>query len=84
MVTVVTWMCIQGCGPSCSRSTSALPSCSSGTTSTGAFLHLDLGTSWENNQPPVAGMLREGLPADLWLLAGGMAFGLLVGVSAGA
>ena len=28
-------------------------------------------------------MLREGLPADLWLLAGGMAFGLLFGLAAG-
>jgi peptide/nickel transport system permease protein len=48
-----------------------------------AFVPFDLGTSWEDSQPPVAGMLREGLPADLWLLAGGMAFGLLLGVVAG-
>src|SRR4051812_48095303 len=48
-----------------------------------AFLHLDLGTSWEGSNPPVADVLREGLPADLWLLAGGMAFGLLTGLAAG-
>ena len=49
-----------------------------------AFLHFDLGNSWDNNQPPVAGLLREGLPADLWLLAGGLAFGIVVGISVGA
>jgi peptide/nickel transport system permease protein len=49
-----------------------------------AFLHFDLGNSWENNQPAVAGMLREGLPADLFLLFGGLAFGLALGVVAGA
>ena len=49
-----------------------------------AFLHFDLGNSWEDNRPAVAGMLREGIVADLWLLAGGLAFGLAVGVAAGA
>jgi peptide/nickel transport system permease protein len=48
-----------------------------------AFLHFDLGNSWQGSQPPVAGMLRQGLPADLWLLGGGMAFGLLTGLAAG-
>jgi len=49
-----------------------------------AFLHFDLGTSWERGQRPVAETLRKGLPADLVLLAGGMVFGLLAGVAAGA
>src|SRR3954447_36288 len=49
-----------------------------------AFLHLDLGHSWENNQPAVADTLRQGLPADVWLLAGGLAFGLALGLAAGA
>ena len=49
-----------------------------------AFLHFDLGHSWERNQPAVADMLRQGLPADLWLLFGGLAFGILTGVTAGA
>jgi peptide/nickel transport system permease protein len=35
------------------------------------------------HNPPVADLLREGLPADLWLLGGGMAFGLGLGVAAG-
>ncbi len=49
-----------------------------------AFLHFDLGNSWEDQGAPVAGMLREGLPADLWLLGGGLAFGLVTGIAAGA
>jgi peptide/nickel transport system permease protein len=84
MVTVVTWICIHGLRPEAfaydQRSTLA----QLWDYLTSAFLHFELGNSWENNQPPVAGMLREGIPADLWLLAGGMAFGLLVGLSAGA
>ena len=84
MVTVVTWICIHALRPEAfaydQRSTLA----QLWDYLTSAFLHFELGNSWENNQPPVAGMLREGIPADLWLLAGGMAFGLLVGLSAGA
>ena len=49
-----------------------------------AFLHFDLGNSWEDNRPPVAGMLREGIVADLWLLAGGLVFGIATGTAAGA
>jgi peptide/nickel transport system permease protein len=84
MVTVVTWICIHGLRPEAfaydERSTPA----QLWDYLTSAFLHFELGNSWQNNRPPVAGMLREGLPADLWLLAGGMAFGLLAGLSAGA
>jgi peptide/nickel transport system permease protein len=49
-----------------------------------AFLHFDLGNSWEGSRPAVADMVRSGLPADLWLVALGLAFGLLVGMTAGA
>jgi peptide/nickel transport system permease protein len=49
-----------------------------------AFLHFDLGNSWEGSRPEVADMVKEGLPADLWLLAGGLAFGLVAGMAAGA
>src|SRR3954451_15405172 len=47
------------------------------------FLHLDFGRSWSGSQRPVADLLAEGLPADLWLLAGGIAFGLLAGIAGG-
>jgi peptide/nickel transport system permease protein len=49
-----------------------------------AFLHLDLGNSWQQPQPAVTDVMREGMPADVWLLLGGLAFGLLAGVAAGA
>jgi peptide/nickel transport system permease protein len=45
-----------------------------------AFLHFDFGRSESGNQRPVADLIREGLPADISLLAGGLAFGLLVGI----
>jgi len=48
------------------------------------FLHFDLGNSWERERAPVADKLREGLPADLWLLGGGLAFGVVAGIAAGA
>jgi peptide/nickel transport system permease protein len=49
-----------------------------------AFAHFDLGRSWEGSHDPVADTVREGMPADLWLLAGGLAFGLAAGIGAGA
>ena len=79
MVTVVTWICIHGLRPEAfafdERSTLAqlwdyLAS---------AFLHLELGNSWENNQPPVSGMLREGCQRTSGCSSSGMAFGLLAG-----
>jgi len=47
----------------------------------GAFLHFDLGRSWAGSRRPVAELLGQGLPADLWLLAGGVVFGLVVGLA---
>ena len=84
MVTVVTWICIHGLRPEAFAYDQRPTIEQLWNYLTSAFLHFELGNSWENNQPPVAGMMRQGLPADLWLLAGGMAFGLLVGLSAGA
>jgi peptide/nickel transport system permease protein len=48
-----------------------------------AFLHADLGNSWEGGGRPVATLMREGISQDLWLLGGGMALGLLAGMAAG-
>ena len=84
MVTLVTWICIHGLRPEAFAFDQRSTLEQLGDYLVQAFLHFELGNSWENNQPPVAGMLREGLPADLWLLAGGMAFGLLLGLAAGA
>src|SRR3954452_21600568 len=49
-----------------------------------AFLHFDFGRSTSVGQRDVAEMIRQGLPADLYLLAGGVAFGLIVGLGGGA
>ena len=83
MVTVVTWISIHGLRPEAFAYDQRPTLEQLVDYITQAFLHFELGNSWENNQPPVAGMMREGLPADLWLLAGGMAFGLVLGLTAG-
>lgn len=84
MVTVVTWISIHGLRPEAFAYDQRPTLEQLGDYLVQAFLHFELGNSWENNQPAVAGMLREGLPADVWLLAGGMAVGLLLGLAAGA
>jgi peptide/nickel transport system permease protein len=48
----------------------------------GAFLHLDLGVSRGLNRP-VADVVRDGLPADIQLLAGGVVVGLAAGIAGG-
>ena len=47
-----------------------------------AFLHFDLGVSRSLNRP-VADVLREGVPADLQLLIGGVLTGLAAGIAGG-
>src|SRR3954471_19726081 len=49
-----------------------------------AVLHLDLGRSWTGSTRPVAEIIAARLPADLWLLAGALAFGLAAGIAGGA
>ena len=48
-----------------------------------AFLHFDFGVSRTGNRE-VQDLIRQGLPADLSLLAGGLAVGLLTGIAGGA
>jgi peptide/nickel transport system permease protein len=47
------------------------------------FLHFDLGRSWSPPEDRVADTIRRGLPADLALLIGATAFGLVAGTAAG-
>ena len=51
-----------------------------------AFLHFDLGTSWDRQLSfqPIAPLLRHSFPADLSLVAGGLVAGTAVGVVLGA
>ncbi len=48
-----------------------------------AFLHFDFGHSQQGSERPVADLIREGLPADVSLLAGGLLFGVVAGVGGG-
>jgi ABC-type dipeptide/oligopeptide/nickel transport system permease component len=49
-----------------------------------AFLHFDFGVSRTGSNREVQDLIRQGLPADLSLLAGGLTVGLLAGIAAGA
>jgi peptide/nickel transport system permease protein len=51
-----------------------------------AFLHFDLGTSWDRQLSfqPIAPLLRHSFPADLSLVAGGLVVGAALGVFLGA
>ena len=84
MVTAVTWLCIHLLRPERFAFDERSTLVQFGDYMQRAFLHLDFGTSWERGRRPVADLLREGLPADLWLLAGGLVFGVVIGVAAGA
>jgi peptide/nickel transport system permease protein len=50
------------------------------------FLHLDLGSSWDRQLSfqPIAPLLRQGFPADLSLVAGGIIVGTVGGIYLGA
>ena len=47
------------------------------------FLHFDLGRSWQPPQDTVASIIRRGVSADLSLLLGATAFGVIGGMAAG-
>src|SRR3954453_4448434 len=47
------------------------------------FLHFDLGRSTSVGQRRVSDLVLQGLPADLWLLGGALAFGLIAGLAGG-
>jgi peptide/nickel transport system permease protein len=51
-----------------------------------AFLHLDLGTSWDRQLSfqPIVPLLRHTFPADLSLVAGGLVVGTALGIFLGA
>lgn len=47
------------------------------------FLHFDFGRSWQPPQDRVATIIRRGVPADLSLLLGATAFGVVAGIAGG-
>jgi peptide/nickel transport system permease protein len=84
LVTIVTWISIHGLRPEAFQFDERPTLEQLGDYLYQAFIHFELGNSFQRPNPPVSGMLRQGLPADLWLLFGGMAFGLVLGMTAGA
>jgi peptide/nickel transport system permease protein len=47
-----------------------------------AFLHFDFGRSEQGSRQPVATLIRQGVPADVSVLAGGLLVGLGLGIGA--
>jgi peptide/nickel transport system permease protein len=45
-----------------------------------AFLHFDFGQSEQGSRPQVSDLIREGVPADVSVLAGGLVVGLALGI----
>jgi peptide/nickel transport system permease protein len=83
MVTAVTWLCFRLLRPEFFAGDGRHVLVQLGDYLQRVFLHLDLGRSWEQPQPEVMDIVRAGLPADLWLLGGGLVFGIAAGVAAG-
>src|SRR5829696_9446517 len=82
-VTVITWLTIHLLRPESFAYDTRTPLTQLLDYLSGAFLHLDLGTSWDRQGLPVAEMLRIGLPADIALLAGALVLGSVLGIAGG-
>jgi peptide/nickel transport system permease protein len=83
-VTALTWLSVNALRPDLRAGDDRLIFVALGDYLQGAFIHFDFGHSATGGGRAVAEVIREGLPADLALLLGGMAFGLLTGVAGGA
>src|SRR3954453_15695052 len=83
-VTALTWLSVNALRPDLRAGDDRVIFLALGDSLQSAFLHFDFGHSATGGGRAVAEVIREGLPADLALLLGGMAFGLLAGVTGGA
>jgi peptide/nickel transport system permease protein len=82
-VTALTWLAVNALRPDLRTGDDRSIFVALGDYLNRAFLHFDFGISSATGRE-VAVMMREGLPADLSLLGGAMAFGLLAGIAGGA
>jgi peptide/nickel transport system permease protein len=82
-VTALTWLAMRVLRPAWFAGDARSVPVQLGDELRGAFLHADLGRQWAPPQNRVADVIRRGLPADLSLLAGATAFGVVVGAAAG-
>src|SRR4051812_32399409 len=83
-VTALTWLSVNALRPDLRAGDDRLIFVALGDYLQSAFIHFDFGHSATGGGRAVAEVIREGLPVDLALLLGGMAFGLLAGVAGGA
>src|SRR3954464_15966231 len=81
-VTALTWLAMRVLRPSWFAGDTRPVSAQLGDYLGRGFLHFALRRTFRPPQDRVAGMLRRGLPADLSLLAGATAFGVLGGTVA--
>src|SRR4051794_5499771 len=78
-VTALTWLSVNALRPDLRAGDDRLIFVALGDYLQSAFIHFDFGHSATGGGRAVAEVIREGLPADLALLLGGMAVGLLAG-----
>ena len=83
-VTGLTWLSVNALRPDLRAGDDRLIFVALGDYLQSAFIHFDFGHSATGSGRAVASVIREGLPIDLAVLLGGMAFGLLAGVAGGA
>jgi peptide/nickel transport system permease protein len=81
-VTAVTWLLIHLLRPELFDDSRSLP-VELGDYLAGVFLHLDFGRSWGIGNRPVGDLLRQGIGADLSLMAGGLIVGVGLGLAGG-
>jgi peptide/nickel transport system permease protein len=83
VVTALTWLAVNALRPDIRAGDDRFILVALGDYLQRAFIHFDFGISTATGRE-VAVLIRQGLPADLSLLGGGLAFGLLGGIAGGA
>ena len=82
-VTALTWLSINALRPDLRAGDDRFIFVALGDYLQAAFLHFDFGTS-ATSRREIGDLIRQGLPADLSLLAGALVIGLLSGIAGGA
>jgi peptide/nickel transport system permease protein len=82
-VTALTWLSVNALRPDLRAGDDRFIFVALGDYLQSAFLHFDFGNS-ATSRREISELIRQGLPADLSLLGGALAFGLLGGIAGGA
>jgi len=83
-VTALTWLSVNALRPDLRAGDDRFILVGLGDYLQSAFLHFDFGVARTGSNRQVEDLIREGLPVDISLLAGGLAVGLLAGIAGGA